>query len=245
MSSFETNHYATLGLDPSCTGDQIRTAYRLLAKQFHPDLNAGSAEARERTQALNAAYEVLGDAEERRIYDRKLQAEQRARRKSGGSAHHNLDQELSVRIKDLLRGATMEVQVNDPGNPDGPETYELKIPAGTAPNARLRVDRDQNPAGGLLRVKLKVQPGHQFKVRGSDLRCDLKISVERATKGGSEVVRSATGGTLRIEVPPGVPRGEVLRIEGEGLPKTHGGRGDLLVKISYQPQVRFKRASGW
>jgi DnaJ-class molecular chaperone len=57
-------------------------------------------------------------------------------------------------------------------------------------------------------------------------------------------LRGIGGGTVRVEIPKGVARGEVLRIEGEGLPKARGGRGDLLVRIQYRPEVRITRGQG-
>jgi molecular chaperone DnaJ len=53
-----------------------------------------------------------------------------------------------------------------------------------------------------------------------------------------------TGAPLRIQIPAGIARGEVLRIAGEGLPKPRGGRGDLLVRITYRPEVRISRSIG-
>src|SRR5512138_243730 len=70
----ETNHYATLGLDRRCTDEQIRAAYRVLAKQHHLDLNGNSPAAVKQTQALNAAYEILSDPARRRDHDRELDA---------------------------------------------------------------------------------------------------------------------------------------------------------------------------
>src|SRR5689334_5160450 len=78
LRSAETNHYATLGLDRRCTDEQIRAAYRVLAKQHHPDLNANSPAAVKRTQALNAAYEILSDPARRRDHDRELDAPKQA-----------------------------------------------------------------------------------------------------------------------------------------------------------------------
>ena len=69
------NHYATLGLDHLCSSEQIRSAYRMLAKRHHPDLNPNSTAAQARTQDLNAAYEILGDPELRHAYDESLAAE--------------------------------------------------------------------------------------------------------------------------------------------------------------------------
>jgi DnaJ-class molecular chaperone len=95
-----------------------------------------------------------------------------------------------------------------------------------------------------VHVRVKVLPGFRFKSRGSDLRCDLRIDARRAAQGGTETMAGATGAPVRIPIPAGVARGTILRIPGEGLPKPRGGRGDLLVKITYRPEVRISRATG-
>jgi DnaJ-class molecular chaperone len=235
------DHYATLGLDRSCTADQIRSAYRLLAKRYHPDLNQNDAKAQIRIQALNAAYEILSDPARRRTYDRGLnQASQAAASRSGAKIVRNITQEVRLRIDDFLRGKSIAVQVNDPANPNRPESYRVEIPPMTAPGARLRVPR-RGPSGGFLQLRLKPLPGYRFKVRGSDLRADLRISAPRATQGGTEMIERPTGGMLRLTIPERVKRGEILRIPGEGMPKPRGGRGDLLVRITYRPEVRVTR----
>jgi len=241
----EPNHYATLGLDHCCSAEQIRAAYRLLAKRHHPDVNHGCAEAAARTRALNAAHEILSDPERRLDYDRELAASSRpAPTARGAKVNSHLAQEVHLRIEELLRGTTLEVRVNDPANASGPETYELIIPPDTAPGAKFRVPRDEPFAGGVVVVRVRVRPDFRFKARGSDLRCDLKIKPERAAQGGTESIRGVSGGSLRVTIPRGVARGEIIRITGEGLPKPRGGRGDLLVRITYQVPVRIRRVTG-
>jgi len=233
------NHYATLGLDRKCTGEQIRAAYRILARQFHPDLNPGSSQAVARTQALNAAYEILGDPDARRDYDRELATQKKSPTPARATkASRNVSQEMHLRLEEFFRGATLEVRVNDPANSNGPEIYPLVIPSATAPGTRFRVARED---GGFILVKVKARPDLRFKVRGADLRCDLRITSQRAAQGGPESVRGVLGNFLRLLIPRGVARGEVLRIEGEGLPKPRGGRGDLLVRVTYQLEVRITR----
>ena len=240
-----SNHYATLGLHRHCTAEQIRTAYRLLAKQHHPDLNPNSPAAVAHTQALNAAYEILSDPERRQAYDCELDATPPAQPTVGiGRTERNVAQEVHLRIEELLRGVTLEVRVNDPGNPAGPETYPLVVPPETAPGVRFRVPRAAPFAGGFVFVKVRVKPDFRFKARGADLRCDLKLKPERAAQGGTEMVRGATGTLLRVPIPRGVGRGEVVRLAGEGLPKPRGGRGDLLVRLTYRPEVRITRTAG-
>lgn len=239
------NHYAVLGLDHKCTDAQVRAAYRILAKQHHPDLHASSPEAIAQTQRLNAAYAVLSDPDQRRAYDEARAATPARKRPTGaGRSALNLTQDVQLRLEDFLRGVSLEVAVQDPGNPEGPESYPLTIPPETAPGARFRVARTGPGAGGVVTVRVKARPDFHFKVRGSDLRCDLRIRVQRAAQGGTETVRGLGGNFLRVNLPPRVARGEIVRLVGEGLPKPRGGRGDLLVRVLYTPEVRIRRATG-
>jgi curved DNA-binding protein len=241
----EPDHYATLGLDRGCTLAQIRAAYRLLAKRHHPDVNGGSADAVQFSQELNAAHEVLSDPARRRAYDRDLDTKKTTGTPTRAARlERNIAQDVHLRIEDFFRGVTLEVRVKDPANPHGPEVYSLTIPPETAPGTRFRLPRSAPFEGGFVQVRARALPGFRFKARGSDLRSDLRISAQRATRGGMEMIAGPTGGPLRIAIPAGVGRGEVLRVTGEGLPKTRGGRGDLLVRVTYRPEVRITRASG-
>lgn len=231
------DHYATLGLDRRCTEAQIRAAYRLLAKQLHPDVNGDSPAALAQTQALNAAYETLSDPARRQQYDRQLTAREqrdRQRRPVGTTT----TQPVHLRLEEFLRGTTLEVRVDDPGQPAGPERYELVVPPDTAPGTRFRLPR---PNGGFVVLRVQPRPDPRFKVRGADVRCDLRIRPDRARQGGAETVRGLTGNLLRVLIPPRAARGEIVRLPNEGLPKPRGGRGDLLVRVLYQPNVQVRR----
>ena len=241
MTTPPPDHYATLGLDHHCTDAQIRTAYRLLAKQLHPDVNHGTRDAIAQTQALNAAYEILSDTDRRKAYDDELHAcEKQPARKT--KSHRNISQDVHLRVEDFLRGTKLDVRVSDPANSGGPETYELIVPTETAPGAKFKLPRTSAAGGGFVLVRVKVRPDFRFKVRGSDLRCDLRISSQRATQGGAEMVATANGSRVRVQIPRGVERNEIIRVPGEGLPKTRGGRGDLLVRVVYRPEVQFTRS---
>lgn len=239
----EPTHYAVLGLDRHCTAAQIRAAYRRLARQHHPDLNPHSPDASRRTQALNAAHEILGDPARRRAYDRELDAPKKSSGPSRtGKIQRDISRDVNLRLEEFLRGATREVRVHDPANPDGVEVYELIVPPGTAPGARFRLRRSGPLAGGVVQLRVKALPDFRFKVRGSDLRCDLKIKPGRAVQGGVEVIRGLGGTVLRVAIPRGVARGDTIRVGGEGLPKPRGGRGDLLVRVGYHVEVRIRSA---
>ena len=239
-----TNHYATLGLDRQCTAAQIRAAYRVLAKTLHPDLNPGSPEAVTRTQALNAAHEILSDPDQRLAYDRELDALSKlAPPRRAAKIERNLSQDVPLPLEAFMRGTTLEVRVNDPAHPGGPELYPLVVPADTAPGTRIRLPRSGPFADGFVQLRLRALPSFRFKVRGSDLRCDLKIKLERAAQGGLERIQGVTGSMLGVPIPRGVGRNEIVRLPGEGLPKPRGGRGDLLVRITYRPEIRIVRPS--
>jgi len=236
----EPDHYAALGLDQHCTTAQIRAAYRLLAKQHHPDVNGGCAHAAARTRELNEACEILSDPESRKNYDARQTAAKTSPPRRA-RPQPDIAREMHLRIEELLCGTRLEVRVNDPAGPGEPEIYPLVIPPETAPGAKFRLART---TGGFVRVQVRVRPDFRFKARGSDLRCDLPIRAARAAQGGTESVRGATGNSLRVPIPRGVARNEVIRIAGEGLPKPRGGRGDLLVRVTYRVEVQIKRAAG-
>ena len=245
MQRAESNHYATLGLDCHCSAAQIRAAYRSLARQHHPDLNPDSPAATARTQQLNAAHEILSDPEGRRAYDRELDTAAKPDAKArAAKIQRNISKDVNLRLEDFFRGTTREVRVNDPANPDGTEVYELIIPPNTAPGVRFRLPRPGIFAGGFVQLRVKALSNFRFKVRGSDLRCDLKINPQRAARGGVEMIRGVSGAMLPVQILRGVSRGEILRISGEGLPRSRGRRGDLLVRIIYRPEVRISRPAG-
>ena len=152
-----------------------------------------------------------------------------------------LAKDVYLRLEDFLRGTTREVRVNDPANPNGTEVYELVIPPGTAPGTRFRLPRNEPFAGGFVQLRVKAQPDFRFKTRGFDVRGELNIKPDLAARGGVDMIRGLAGTYLRVPVPRGVSRGEIVRVAGEGLPKPRGGRGDLLVRITYRVDVRVSR----
>lgn len=239
------DHYATLGLHRKCTDSDVRKAYRELAKAHHPDANPSATDAGARIHLLTEAYKTLIDPDRRRAHDEELR---RADSSSAATykrpASMNITQDIHIGIREFIVGTTLTVHVNDPANVHGRETYELDIPPDTAPGSRFRVKRAAPFDGGHVIMRVKARPDARFRVRGSDLRCDMRISCRRATEGGTESIRGVSGNFIRVQVPPHVSRGDVIRIPGEGMPKPRGGRGDILVRIIYRPEVRITRGQG-
>jgi curved DNA-binding protein len=225
------NYYDTLGLDRRCTTAQIRAAYRRLVKQHHPDVNHTAPDA------------TLSDPAQRAAYDQELDGDIPAGLTVPSGRQRDIAQDVMLRVEEFLRGTMLTIRVNDPAHPHGAESYELEVPPETAPGTKFRVPRAEPLAGGFVVVRLRVLPGGRLRARGSDLRTDLRISAARAAGGGSEMVPGASGRMVRVTIPAGVTRGAVLRVTGEGLPKPRGGRGDLLVRVTYRVEVKVSRGA--
>jgi DnaJ-class molecular chaperone len=237
------NHYDTLGVDRRCTTAQIRAAYRRLVKEHHPDVNHTAPEATRRVQALNTAHATLSDPVRRAEYDRELDGENPAGATVQGGKHRDIAQDVMLRVEDFFRGTSLTIRVNDPANPQGAESYELEVPPDTAPGTKFRLPRAEEFSGSCVVVRLRVLAGGRLRARGSDLRTDLRISATRAASGGTETIPGANGRMVRVTIPAGVTRGAVLRVPGEGLPKPRGGRGDLLVRVTYRVEVKISRGA--
>lgn len=245
MRSAPIDHYAVLGLEAGASPDDIRQAYRHLAKLCHPDVQSGQRTDTERMAAINAAYEVLGDVQRRAEYDQQLAGVKAvpSPRPSARSAR-SVNQDVFLRLNDFLRGTRLELQVKDADLVGTPETYELHVPAMTPPGTRFRISRTASPAGGVVAVRVRLRPEPRLKARGSDLQTDARITAQLAVQGGVTFVLGPDGSRVRLVIPARIASGTLIRIDGQGLPTARGGRGDLLVRVLHRPQVLVRRRRG-
>ncbi len=215
------DHYQTLGVSRQAGEKQIRQAFRRLARQHHPDVNPGNAEAERRFKEINAAYEVLLDPEKRRKYDQYGDqwpyADQfEAARRGGGFPWG-------------ASGRRSPFDLHDLGGMGG-------IP-----------DLD-NLLGGLFRGRPGPERERQPR-RGRDTEVPALISLEEAYTGTIRTVQTREGQGLlqtprRLEttIPAGVRDGARVRMAGGGQPGARGGsQGDLYLVVSIQPHPRFER----
>ena len=206
--------YSLLGVPKSASDDDIRKAYRKLAKQFHPDLNPGNPSAAERFKKVSAANDIIGDAEKRRRYDRgEIDASGEPRR---GPQWHGGP-----------RGAQAGAGTR---GFDGFGDIFSDIFSGGGPGGM----------GGGHGGPRSARGG--FASRGQDVRYTLEVDFLEAATGEKKRVTMPDGGVLDIAVPAGVADGQTLRLRGKGQ-AGHGGAesGDALIEIKVRPHAVFKR----
>jgi DnaJ-class molecular chaperone len=206
------NPYDILGVKPDASAEQIRGAYRRLARKLHPDLNPGDRAAEERFKRVSAAHDLLGDPDKRARFDRgEIDA-------SGAERPQR-----THFYRDLAGHAG-----------SGPHAYASD--AGFADLA----DADDLLAG--LFGRAGTRSGARMRMRGGDLRGRLALDFLEAVNGTTKRLTLPDGSTLDVTVPPGTRDGQVLRLRGKGGAGIGGGpAGDLLVEVEVGPHRRFTR----
>lgn len=204
--------YATLEVPRTASDEEIRAAYRRLAKINHPDLNPGNKAAEQKFKAISAAYEILGDPEKRRRYDAgeidetgaERQPERRFYRQYAESGPNFRYETGGFDDLDDLGGIFSEV---------------------------LRRGRGQSGGGP-----------QGFRARGGDSRYRLAIDFLEAANGAKKRIDLPDGRSLDITIPPGAADGQVLRLAGMGAPGIGGGpAGDALIELGVRPHPVFRR----
>ncbi len=250
------DYYKTLGVAREATDKEIRSAYRKLARKYHPDVNPNNKESEAKFKDINEAYEVLSDAEKRKKYD-KFGADWEQFEKMGG--------------------APTDFDFSRYGAPGGGRVY-----TGAAPGGEGFSDFFESLFGGMgVRGGVGRDPfggmggiggfGRQVPRRGEDFEHPIEVTLEEAFNGTSRRLQMQTedncptcGGTgmqgnrpcptcggsgvvarmktIEVNIPPGVHTGSRVRVRGEGGPGSEGQpRGDLFLIVTVVPHPRFER----
>jgi DnaJ-class molecular chaperone len=205
--------YQILGVKPTATADEIRKAYRKLAKQLHPDLNPGKPEAEERFKAVSGAYDLLSDADKRARYDRGEIDESGAERPRYSYRPH----------AEGAEGWRYQPQ----GEMDLSDLEDLFAAFGSGGRGR------RGRAGGT---------GEGLRLRGADRSFTMTIDFADAAKGDKKRLSLSPDESLDVTIPAGVEDGQVLRLRGKGSPGFGGGEaGDALIEVHVAPHPLFKR----
>ena len=212
--------YAALGLKKTATDDEIKKAYRKIARTCHPDLKPGDTAAEEKFKAASGAYDLLKDQETRARFDRG---------EIDASGAERPDRQF---YRDYAEA---------PGNPYRGRT--------SGPQGSGSQFHDYDDASDIfsefMRQRAGMGGGHAgqgFQARGPDQRYALDIPFLDAVQGGKTQIVLPGGGALSVTIPPGTADGQTLRLRGKGGAGFGGGpAGDALVTLSVQPHKLYRR----
>ncbi len=216
------DYYKSLGVSKNATQEEIRDAFRRLARKYHPDANQGDKRAEEKFKEINEAYQVLSDPEKRKKYDQFGQHWQQYARAGG-------------RPEDFDWGRWA----------GGPGTYTRTVNV-----EDLRDIFGEGGLGGIGGFsdffetlfgrgagRARTQP-----LRGQDIEQGVEITLEEAYHGASRIFERADGSRMEIKIPKGVRTGSKVRVAGQGGQGARGGQaGDLYLKIRVLPHPVFTR----
>lgn len=209
--------YSVLGTPKGASADDIKKAYRKLAAKLHPDKNPGDAGAEAKFKEVNHAYDVLGDATKRALYD-----------EFGEDAlREGFDAERARQYKSWSqsggRGAGGAVDLEELFGGRGGNVGDL--------------------FGDLFAQRGGGGPRRRGPMRGGDLESEITIDFAVAVRGGTLSIRVGADETpLQVRIPPGADEGSRVRIAGRGAAGVNGGpAGDLLLVVHVRPHPSFKR----
>lgn len=220
-----TDYYKILGVDKKASADDIKRAFKKLARKFHPDLNKDDKTAENRFKEVNEAYAVLSDPEKKRQFD------------TFGAK--GFGQRFSQ--EDIFRGSDVFSVLNDLFGGGG--GFSDLFGGGGKRRGRQGspFGGQGSPFGGQRSPFGGFSAGPQ---RGQDFESEMVVSLDEAFQGTRRRVslQSPDGNTMSLEVtvPPGIKEGQKLRLSGKGGPGAGGPAGDLLLKLTIAPHPYFK-----
>jgi len=211
--------YALLGVTKNAEADAIKKAYRKLASKLHPDKNPGNSAAEARFKQVNRAYDVLGDAKKRAIYDEFGE----------DGLREGFDPEKARAYRDWSR------QGRGGGGHPGGQGVDLGDLFGQGGTGNLG-DMFENLMGRTRRSRGPVP--------GPDLESEVTIDFASAVRGAALELRpqGQVGGPVTVRIPAGAGEGSRVRIHGQGGTSPNGGpRGDLVLTLHVTPHPHFRR----
>lgn len=226
MQNFR-DYYQLLGVDRGATGEDIKRAYRRLARRYHPDMNPGDRVAEEKFKDISEAYQVLSDPNRRDSYDRygehwdqpgfRKHSPVRPSKYPGGRNGTAVADKPKVDYDDNFQDF-LDKLLGRRSRPT-PQTSSRRIPAYETDSFRP----------GVTKTTYTAQSGRR------DAEASLEVPLERAYQGGRERIRLGDGRSLEVSLPPGMITGQRIRLRGQG-----SGGGDLYLKIDVLPHAIFR-----
>jgi len=223
------DYYKTLGVPKGASTDDIKKAYRKLARQYHPDVNK-KPDAEKRFKEINEAHEVLSDPEKRKRYD---------------TVGPDWEQFAQGRGRPSGAGGFQYVYTGQPGeSPFGDDASGFsdffRTLFGQAANGGGFADAD-DLFGRRTRTRTRAR-------QGEDVEGEVEVTLPEAYKGTEQVIQIARDGAhqaprrLTVKIPPGVKDAQRIRLAGQGNPGANGGPpGDAYLRVRVKPHPFFTR----
>ncbi|MEJ7603556.1 MAG: DnaJ domain-containing protein [Kofleriaceae bacterium] len=209
------DYYKALGVSEKATADEIKKSYRKLAKAYHPDSTGGDKAKESRFKDISNAYDVLGDAKKRGLYDQV--------RAHGGAPGQGFP-----------GGFTYTSQGGPgPGVFDLGDLFSQFFHSAAQGGKRAQDDEPRRkPASKEPEVehRVKASDGSWLTVSGNDVYSDVRIAFDRAILGTVAAVATLAG-KADVKVPPGTSSGKKLRLRGRGMPDRSGRVGDHFITV--------------
>ncbi len=223
--------YLILGISQNASQDEIKNAYRMLAKKYHPDLNPGNKDAESKFKDITFAYEQIGSPENRARFNQAGFSQF-----SSGEGHFNGSGD--GRRGTAGRGPFYR---NTQESRQGGGRYTYSFGKGLDEELLKNIfDRMEQP--GAQRFGESENNAKNFVFPGEDYFYQLTIDLKDSVLGAEKEIVLPSGGKLRMKVPAGISDGARLRLSGKGAPGINGGpSGDAYVEIHVRNDARFKR----
>ena len=228
------DYYKILGVGKNASQDEIKKAYRGLARKYHPDVNPDDKAAEEKFKEINEAHEVLSDNDKRQKYDRFGTQWQQYQRAGGQPGDFDWSQWASTGAgPGRSRGYTRTVS---------PDEFESILGGGGLGGFSDFFETLFGGSGAFRSAGFGSRPRQSSPIRGRDSEYSLQVTLQEAFNGTSRSLQYEGGRTIQAKIPPGVRTGSRVRLSGQGEPGMSGGQaGDLFLKIEVIPDNHFVR----